>query len=144
MKINTFIFNTLHDFLTKTYGNIGLITFEVTKDHRRGLMLHIKNSINNITDKEFGIFLEISSNETLTSETTKIIISEEYKEITDITDEQKMYMWKSLNNNYSIYLIENINDFTKIKDDINKRLIAYNYTETKDDIIDNWLSIFSI
>ena len=78
------------------------------------------------------------------SETTKIIISEGYKEIVDIIDEQKLYTWKSLNNNYSTILIENINDFAKIKDDINKRLISYNYTETKDDIIDNWLSIFSI
>lgn len=121
-----------------------LITMESTADKRRGIMLHIKSSINNITDKEFGIFLEISSDETLMSETTKIIISEEYKEIADITDEQKLYMWKTLNNNYSTILVENINDFTKIKDDINKRLIAYNYTETKDDIIDNWLSIFSI
>ena len=144
MKINTFIFNTLKTFLDKTYGNICLITMESTADKRRGLMLHIKSSINNIIDKKFGIFLEISSNETLMSETTKIIISEEYKEIADITDEQKMYMWKTLNNNYSTILVENINDFAKIKDDINKRLITYNYTETKDDIIDNWLSIFSI
>lgn len=144
MKINTFIFNTVKTFLDKTYGNICSITTQAIADKYCGLMLHIKNSNTNITDKELGIFLEISSEEMLMSETTKIIISEGYKEIVDIIDERKLYAWKSLNNNYSTILIENINDFAKIKDDINKRLIAYNYTETKDDIIDNWLSIFSI
>ena len=144
MKINTFIFNILKTFLDKTYGNICSITTQAIADKYCGLMLHIKNSNTNITDKEVGILLEISSEETLMSETTKIIISDGYKEIVDIIDERKLYAWKSLNNNYSTILIENINDFAKIKDDINKRLISYNYTETKDDIIDNWLSIFSI
>lgn len=149
--MNILMYNLTNDFLTKFYSDLGKIQYISVQPNLNssekinGFLLFLKNSTNQITDRQFGIFLEVTERVLNGNQVFLINISELFKdtpEVVALTPSSKEG-WNYLNDNIKSIEIRSISDFETVRIEINNRLTSYNLS-SNEDIVANWLSVFSV